>query len=59
MDRLAATIALVFALLHAQAMFVGAFNVSLRTDWQRLGHYFRHELLAPQETAATDIAKLK
>ncbi len=44
MERFLATSVMLLAVLQAQAMFTGAYHVSLRTDWERLGAYCQQEI---------------
>lgn len=46
MERLLATSVMLLAVLQAQAMFSGAYQVSLRTNWERLGNYCQQEISA-------------
>lgn len=63
MERLLAGTFLFAAIIQAQLLFVGAFQISLQTDWALLGNYFRQEVVrayqgvtqpaAPPPAAAT------
>jgi len=49
MDRLLASLCCTLATIQVMAMFSGAFQISLHTDWNRLGHYFQQEAVAIYE----------
>lgn len=50
MDRLLASFLLVLSCVQVETLFAGAYQVSLRTDWQRISRYAQQEirLLAQQ-----------
>ena len=63
MERLLAGTMLFAAIIQAQLLFVGAFQISLQTNWDLLGNYFRQEIVlayqdatkpAPQQPAVTE-----
>ncbi len=55
MDRLLASFLLLLSCVQVETLFAGAYQVSLRTDWQRLSHYAQREirLLTQQATTKT------
>lgn len=55
MDRLLASFLLVLACVQVETLFVGAYRVSQRTDWERLGQYAQQEIrLLAQRTTTTE-----
>ncbi len=52
MDRLLASVALLLSCVQVETLFAGAYQLSLRTDWQRLSNYAQQEvrLLAQKTT---------
>lgn len=54
MDRLLASFLLLLACVQVETLFVGAYRVSQRTDWERLGQYAQQEirLFAQRTTTA-------
>lgn len=51
MDRLLAGTMLFAAIIQAQLLFVGAFQVSLQTNWSLLGNYVRQEVTMAYKAA--------
>jgi len=51
MERLLAGTMLFAAIIQAQLLFVGAFQISLQTNWDLLGNYFRQEIALAYQDA--------
>ncbi len=51
MERLLAGTLLFAAIIQAQLLFVGAFQISLQTNWGLLGNYFRQEIMLAYQEA--------
>ncbi|MBP7253052.1 MAG: hypothetical protein KBA75_06170 [Alphaproteobacteria bacterium] len=51
MERLLAGTMLFAAIIQAQMLFVGAFQISLQTNWTLLANYLRQEIVVAYQEA--------